>query len=133
MKLEKYISLLIAFVILVSNTDLAINLHYCMDKVASVSIKPFFAPESEIDTCCDVQDEPPTCCKDRLVKLQKKSPEYFQNDPAFHFEALAQISTPIDLKETNWIVPKLSNSLNYYCDTNPPPLFKLYSQLLFYA
>jgi hypothetical protein len=133
MKLEKYISLLIAFVILVSNIDLAINLHYCMDEVASVSVKPFFASESEIDSCCDVQDEPPTCCNDRLVKLEKKSPEYFQNAPDFHFEAVKQISTFIYFKETNWVVSNSSNPLDYYCDTNPPPLFKLYNQMLFYA
>ena len=37
MQFKKHISLLIAFFLLVSNSGLAFNVHYCGDKIAAVS------------------------------------------------------------------------------------------------
>lgn len=133
MKIEKYISVLIAFFILIPNMNYAINLHYCGGEVASVSIKSLYKTEKATTNCCESKQESMPCCHDKLLKLQKKAPDNFQQLPVFHFDAIVLTTPVILIKETSFQQINKDTSLDYFCDAHAPPLFKLHKQLLFYA
>ncbi len=141
MKFKKYISLLLALFLLVSNTGFALDVHYCGGKVASV--KPAFWKTSETLNkeergCCPpkivtIANKKDSCCKNKVVHFQKKSGKItlnsisFQPDFVFLFEDWRPIVfTAFSNFET-------SCTITYYCDANAPPLFKLYHQYIFYA
>ncbi len=139
MNFKKHISLLTALLILVSNSGLAFTVHYCEGKIASVS--SVFSQEEVCDepvvvekTCCA---KPETthkkCCSDKKVDLKNKTekiiiktisldfePAFFSeyNNPTFAALPTEQFST---------------ENVAFYCDSNAPPLYKLYCQYTFYA
>lgn len=117
--------------ILVSNVGLAFNVHYCGDKIASVSLasQNDFAKKD----CCDKAEKKSPCCKDKKVKLEKKSDNSVVKTFSFQLEVPFASYTwkPIDgLPIANF---KSNQAIKFYCDSNAPPLYKLYSQYIFYA
>ena len=141
MKFKKHISLFLAFFLLVSNVGFAVDVHYCGGEIASV--KPVFwktvESQSTIEeSCCPPKassniEENDSCCKDKVVNIQKKSENViiksisFQPDFNFLFEEWKPVVfSEISNFESNQIT-------SYYCDANAPPLFKLYHQYIFYA
>lgn len=139
MKSEKHISLFLAFFLLVSNVGFSIDTHYCGGKIASIN-PVFWKTTKSIaeNECCppktsEISKEKKSCCKDKVVHLQKKSENTTVKSLYF------QLSSTVLTEEWNPIVfPEISifesNPINsYYCDANAPPLFKLYHQYLFYA
>lgn len=137
MKFKKHICFLLAFFLLVSNVGLAFDVHYCGDKIAS--IQPFYLKSAEASTavekgCCEKKiTKKDRCCKDKVVHFQKKSDNLLIK--AFSLQAALPF-----LKE-EWNSIAFSGAANfksfkntvYYCDSHSPPLFKLYSQYVFYA
>lgn len=139
MKFTKGTSLVLAFLILVSNVGLAFNVHYCGGNIAGISsVYNFDASDAvkEIPSkksCCAAKtDTSKSCCKDKIVKIDKKSEVTVK---VFSF----QIDAPFVLESWKPIVftsvPTVQNNTipTYYCDANAPPLYKLYSQYTFYA
>lgn len=141
MKFKKYISIILAFFLLVSNVGFAIDVHYCGGEVAS--IKPIYWKNTESfnsvkDNCCgskatsNVQKKD-SCCKDKVVHFQKKSENITLNSISFlpNFVFLVEEWNPIIFSK----ISKFEGSriTSYYCDANAPPLFKLYHQYIFYA
>lgn len=139
MVFKKHISILIAILVLVSNSGLAFNVHYCEGKIASIS--SVFS-ESEVcqkpvvieKTCCA---KPETthkqCCSDKKVDLKNKTekiiiktisldfePAYF---PAYKHTAILSSTVECNADE----------NAAFYCEANAPPLYKLYCQLTFYC
>lgn len=133
MKFKKHISLFSAFFLLVSNTGLAFNVHYCGDKIASVSLKSNFSPPKTEENCCGIDEKENSCCKDEVVNFQKKSDNFIEK--GFSFQAVASFV----FQEWNSFVTTAFQQFSsdkittYFCDANAPPLFKLYSQYIFYA
>jgi hypothetical protein len=132
MKLKKCTGLLLAFLLLVSNIGFAFDVHYCGGKIASVSLNTTAstAPENK---CCGAAEKKSSCCKDKVVHLEKKSDNatfkifFFQ----FAFPAVIQEFKPIAfLSIPNF---KSNQIISYYSDANAPPLFKLYHQYIFYS
>jgi hypothetical protein len=141
MKFKNQISVLLAIFLLVSNIGFALDVHYCAGKVASV--KPVFWKNSSSsisteDECCppkitkkDIEND--SCCKDKIVHLQKKSGKVtlhsitFQPDFVFLIEDWKSIPFTIITKF------EYCRTTSYFCDANAPPLFKLYQQYIFYA
>ena len=72
MKFKKYISVLLAIFILVSNVGLAFKVHYCMDTIASISLQSEFQNTSSEKGCCGVLEKKSSCCKDKVFHYQKK-------------------------------------------------------------
>ena len=74
--------------LLVSNLGLAINVHYCADEIASITIN--VAPDSGkgVDECCGIVEEEPGCCNDKIIKAEIKSDQIIVKslsfDPALH-------------------------------------------------
>ncbi|HYD90102.1 MAG TPA: hypothetical protein VEA37_01275, partial [Flavobacterium sp.] len=81
MDFKKHISTLLTFLILASNMGLALNVHYCHGRVASVSFaykleescKGHHEEETKTKACCAADTGHKHCCKNDLVKLQDDS------------------------------------------------------------
>jgi hypothetical protein len=137
MKFKKQISILLAFFLLVSNVGLAFDVHYCGDKIAS--IQPLYLKSSQDSNsaekgCCvkKVTKKDP-CCKDKVVHFQKKSANVLLK--AFSLNADLPLLKPEWNSITFSGVANFKSFKNtaYYCGSHSPPLFKLYSQYIFYA
>lgn len=137
MKFKKHISILLAFVLLVSNVGFAIDVHYCGGEIASVKPVLWKAPESQNtaeNSCCAPKiEKKDSCCKDKVVNFQKKSENTtvasisFQSNFTFVFEEWK----PIVFAAVSYF--ENSKITSYCCDANAPPLFQLYHQYIFYA
>ena len=134
MKFKKHISLLLAFFLLVSNTGLAFNVHYCGDKVASV--EPVYL-HSDINPdqkgCCGEKvEKQDSCCRSITLQFQEKS----VNNLAKSFSFKAGL---LFIKEDNslFVIPSIGDTAetsvpSYHYEVNSPPFFKLYHQYIFY-
>ena len=132
MKLKKCTGLFLAFLLLVSNIGFAFDVHYCGGKIASVSLNTTATASAE-KKCCGASEKKSSCCKDKVVHVEKKSDNatfkifFFQ----FAFPAIIQEFKPIAfLSIPNF---KSNQIISYYSDANAPPLFKLYHQYIFYS
>ncbi|CAM4005659.1 hypothetical protein FLAN108750_04725 [Flavobacterium antarcticum] len=140
MRSKKFTSLCLAILLLISNFGLAFNVHYCGDKIASIS-SPFATVETkkadvtEKDCCCKTDDtKKDSCCKNKVVDLKKDTKDVIIKTFSF------QIDTPfVIVKSSELLFAKAekvisnTNVTEYYCSPNAPPLFKLYQQYIFYA
>jgi len=139
MNFKKHISILTALLILVSNSGLAFTVHYCEGKIASVS--SVFSQEEVCDmpvvvekTCCA---KPETthkkCCSDKKVDLKNKTEKIIIKtisldfEPAFFAEYNNPLFASIQTQQLS------TENVAFYCDSNAPPLYKLYCQYTFYA
>ncbi|MEC5165732.1 hypothetical protein RCH18_001464 [Flavobacterium sp. PL11] len=133
MNFKKCTSLFLAFLLLVSSAGLAFNVHYCGEQIASVSLKTATFQKVEKACCVKSALKEENCCKDKVVNFQKKSDntvlKVFSIDyPYYVFDQHVQ-TVVFTLKKN---VRSTKNNA-YFCETNAPPLFKLYSQYVFYA
>jgi len=136
--------------ILASNIGLALNVHYCAGKVASVALsykqeEPCNdhhkqAPNKHHDhaekkACCAAKAENhKKCCKDDVVKLQDKS------DGKVIVKSL-QLDLSAYTAVTEWKPSKVfykapalvAQAPSFYCESHAPPLFKLYCRYILYA
>jgi hypothetical protein len=141
MKCKKHISFFLAIFLLFSNIGLAIDVHYCGEKVAS--IKPIYWKNYESllateKSCCaskgsSIVQRNESCCKDKVIHFEKKQENSsiksiaFQSDFIFLLQEWNPIVFATILNFEN------SRIASYYCYANAPPLFKLYHQYIFYA
>lgn len=136
---KKQLSILIAFFVLVSNSGLAFNVHFCEGKIASItsvfSDAEVCAMPIEVEKTCCAKAEPSheKCCSDKEVNLKNKTEKIiiktiaFDMDTAFYFN---EYKTPqFGFSQDQFQTPIVA----YYCDANAPPLYKLYSQFIYYA
>jgi hypothetical protein len=138
-KFKKHISLLLAFFLLVSNSGLAFNVHFCEGKIAAIS--SVFSKEEickmpvKVEKTCCVKPEQThkKCCSDKEVNLKNKAEKVIIKTIAFDIDSVFYITNwkPIIFSE----IPAIPYSQNiaYCCDANAPPLYLLYSQYTFYA
>jgi hypothetical protein len=140
-KIRKHISILIATLLLISNTGLAFNVHYCEGKVSSISFNYKIAEPCIDETtiveksCCAQENKHEDCCKNSKVNIEKSSSD---NIIVKNIQIDLSSFTAVEIwKTANFTFSEeiiISNqSLNFYCDSHAPPFYKLYSQLIFYA
>ncbi len=129
MNFKKHISLFLAVLLLVSNVGLAFNVHYCGDKLASVSLISVKAQKG----CCEkVTSKKNSCCKEKKIVFKQKVENRIVKSFSFQFDYAFGVPQPtIDGFVTADTLTANSN-LSYYCDANAPPFYKLYSQFLLY-
>lgn len=141
MKIKKHIVVLLSFLILVSSIGLAFNVHYCEGEISGVSFnykseEPCVEKQVEVEKpCCVQENNHKACCKNSKVKIDKTTFENvlvktFQLDLATFTGIAFWNSSPYFSAEE--VVEKSENP-SFYCDTNAPPLYQLYSQYIFYA
>ena len=135
MQFRKGTSILLALFILFSNLGLAFNVHYCQNKIASVSVNYEFSEtcDAPITSCCAAENNHKKCCSDKVVKLEKKSDNILVKSLQLDLHSFI-------VGELNWgpnfnsVASVDSNQMiDFYCDSNAPPFYKLYCQLVFYA
>ena len=127
-----------AFYLLISSSGLAFNVHYCGDTIASVS--SVFSNEepcemeihSEEKSCCSASSESHDgCCSDETI--QADFDDVVIKQVHFDFDYVSVLPTVEFSFYTNRVEQINEQLFDYYCDANAPPLFKLYSQYIFYA
>jgi len=135
---KKGLSVLLAFFLLVSSGGWSLNIHYCGGEIASISA---FEKNSnaccdhplEQDTCCasDIEEEEDGCCSDDIlqVELEDVVVEYLKNITFFQAILPDYSTIYFGVESTNTSIEQL----HFYCDSNAPPLYLLYSQLVLYA
>ena len=133
MNIKKSTSLFLAFLLLVSNVGFAFNVHYCGGEIASVSVKPITSKAVDKGCCAKKVEKEDSCCKDKVVNFQKKSDntilKVFSVECPFYFIITESQNFVFSSNENLKSAPIAS----YFCQANAPPLFKLYSQYIFYA
>jgi hypothetical protein len=133
MKFKRPICLLIAFFLLVSNTGMAFSIHYCGNELSSVSVGTSFVQKTEKSCCGEVVEKKPHCCKDKVVRIQKKADYSIVKSFSFNLDVsflIQQRNSIFVAGNSNF---KSNEVISYYCDANAPPFFKLYHQYIFYA
>ena len=139
MSFKKSTSLILIFFLLVSNMGMALNVHFCEGKLASISSaykveETCKMPKSSGKKCCAEKDaDHKKCCSDKELDLKKKTEEVVVKTFSFQIDMPSLVedwkplvfeALPQSIKQT---------PIEYCCDANAPPLFKLYSQYIFYA
>lgn len=139
MQFKKHISLLLAFFLLVSNSGLAINVHYCEGKIAAVSSvfskeEICETPVKEEKSCCAKPDpQHKKCCSDKEVNLKNKTEKIVLKTISFDLDSV------YFQNEWNVVVfnskptTSYTNNVVYYCDANAPPLYQLYCQFTLFG
>ncbi len=134
MHFKKHFSLILAFLLLVSNSGLALNVHYCGGKIASVSST--FSKEEVCETpvkeekpCCAKPDmQHKKCCSDKEVNLKNKTEKIVVKTIAFDLEAVEAVPTWL-LKVYSPVTSNApSNKIAYSFEAHAPPLYQLYCQ-----
>jgi len=133
MILKKQICILLTFLLLFSNLGLAFNVHYCDDKIESVSLSTFSSSSETEDSCCGVVEKNSKCCNDKIIKAEIKSELILVKSVSFDAEFIQDYKYWKPLFFSDIFNFKTRDILTYYCDANAPPLYLLYSQYTFYA
>ena len=138
MNFKRHISVLLALFILLVNSSASLVLHYCHDQIASVSLvyqENKVVDSADEDSCCasdDIEDEG-SCCSNEEIKVDKKIDYSILKGFQFNFLAVTfENKMPSFINEVD-VLSINKKVLDYYCDSNSPPFYKLYSQLIFYA
>jgi len=141
----KTYSILFLLILLFSNVGLAFNIHYCQGQIEKIS--SVYSHHKHNDVCEMQQQAEKSCCNKTTISSQKdddccKDDILTQNPidknfvKVFPIQLDPFISTEIWNSENyDWIpiLKKADSSPAFYCDSNAPPLFKLYCRLIFYA
>ncbi|WP_188360556.1 HYC_CC_PP family protein [Flavobacterium orientale] len=138
MSFKKSMSLFLAIHLLVATSGLAFNVHYCGGEIASISSIFNLEEPCEMDaqpdekSCCSSSfSDHDGCCSDETVQADFDEMVVSQINFDFSFVAfLSDYQLPVFAEFTG---ENNKEELHYYCDSNAPPLYKLYSQLVFYA
>ena len=110
MKIRKHICIFLALLLLDPNVGLALNVHYCGENIASVSLENFYQSNNlEID-CCGKEIKKSACCNDKKIKIEKKSDNSIVK--IFSFE----VQQPFNIAE--WKSIQVSNLSNSTIDNN---------------
>ena len=133
MKFKKHISIFLAFFLLVSNTGFSFNVHFCGDKIASISLKSNFTKPSSDKACCATIEKKEHCCNDKVFNFHKNIEQVIVK--SFSSEVSVAVLIPESKPVIFTALPNFESNPtpSYYCDAHAPPLFKLYQQYIFYA
>ena len=135
---KKQISLLIAFLVLVSNSGLAFNIHFCEGEIASITSIFTKAEVCEMpvqkDVACCVKEEPThdKCCSDKEVNL-KNEVEKVIVKISIDSNYFLLYHEFIPLEYIHSTTKKIIQKVVYNFDANAPPLYQLYCQYTLYA
>ncbi|HEY0046896.1 MAG TPA: hypothetical protein VGB44_09335 [Flavobacterium sp.] len=141
MKIKKCISLFLAILLLVCNTGFALTVHFCGGNIASISSTVESTevcekvPQPKAEKCCatKIAVDHKGCCSNNIIDLQDNTDDVVVKAFSFQLDApfTLELYKPIVFSAPEYIPNDIEQL--YYCGTNSPPLFKLYSQYIFYA
>ena len=129
---KKHLSILLTFFLLVSNLGLAFNIHYCDDKIESISLKISTCSQAEVDECCGIVEKDSQCCKDKIIKSEIKSDQIIVKTVSLDTNfTLVDYFSKAEFTILNCNL-KTGGNNTYYCDANVRPMYLMYSQYTFY-
>ena len=146
MKMQRYIRIILSFILILSNLSVAFSMHFCDGRVEDIKLSKLENQVCKMEmkaSCCadakskkhcaDHEDESKDdCCYDQAyaeelqdqhtTEILKISPIIFQD-----FEL-------IQLFQFCVITPILAQKqfLDFYVESNAPPIYITYRQLVFY-
>ena len=138
MKFRKHIAVILALFILMMDSSFGLVYHYCHDQIAYVAFKfqeQNLVDSANEDSCClgkDFTDEENGCCKNEEIKIEKKDIFQLAKNFDFQFVGIAPAFQVFHF-ETKQEFISLKQTLDYYVESNAPPIYKLNSQFIFYA
>ena len=130
---RKYISLFLTFFLLVSNLGLAFNVHYCDNKIASVTLSTATSSQKAETACCGEVEKDSKCCNNKIIKAEIKCDQIIVKTVSFGADFLPVTYDWEPVIFVSKINFKKRDNHTYSCDANAPPLYLLYSQYTFYA
>jgi hypothetical protein len=130
---RKHISLILAFLLLVSNTGLAFNVHFCADVVASITINSDLNSKEIEQDCCGITEEKSQCCDNKVIVVEKKSEQILINSISFEISNFISTTTFQTFFQNRAVVFNKIATSNYVCNANAPPIFERNCQRVFYA
>lgn len=131
--MNKITGFILSFFILISNLGLAVNIHYCHDKVASVSLDYSTPNDDDSNCCCIKKDIKKKCCSETTIKTEKKSDNFVVTTLNFELQQFVPYQH-FDFNFQKEIVSiEKQKLIENYSESHSPPLYKLYCQLVFYA
>lgn len=126
---------ILAFVLLVSNSGILLDAHYCGKTLVGISLKNTLAYNQPSASCCSLKSiKKASCCHNKVVHLHKKN-DYSETKTfgipfQVYFVASEIILHQFSKNSIQNFKPLQST---FYCEAHAPPFYKLYHQLLFYA
>ena len=132
MKFKKHICLFLAFFLLVSNTGFSFNVHFCGDKIASISFSSNVSKQNLDESCCGIVENNTNCCNDKVLNFQKNIEQVIVKSFSSEVASAVLISNEKPIIFSALPSFKTNAIPSYYCDAHAPPLFKLYHQYIFY-
>lgn len=135
MNFRKYISIVLASLILLVNLGLSFSVHYCKDEIASISLQ--FKKEEpcieKVSSCCVNAVSHDSCCSNKVIKVEKKTDDILVK--IVQLELQSVVFNTAWQQTVNTFEPEIitSNRVGFYCDSHAPPLYKLHCQFVFYA
>jgi len=148
MRLNRHISILLTILILASNVGLAFNVHYCGDKVSSISLaykveepcndhhkKKSHKHDTRQKACCaSTTDKHESCCKNDFVKLEDKSEgKVIVKSLQLDLGTFCEINEWKPAQFYTLAPVVITENPSFYCESHAPPLFKLYCRYILYA
>ena len=132
---KKHISIFLTFFLLVSNLGLAFNVHYCEDKIESITLStlPVSLKKEAIDECCGIVEKESSCCNDKIIKAEIKVDQIIVKTATFNPDFVPVTNYWKPLVFTSNLNFKKRDNYTYYCNANASPLYLLYSQYTFYC
>lgn len=136
---RKTIALLLSFVLLVTQTGLAVSVHYCGGEAVSMAagfqLKAQGCGMEEARPGCDtgLKLTKKSCCDETTVQLKVKQYAPIVLKAASSVEAVPQPEINIVVPHCRIVVPKVYQFPAFHCDAHGPPLYLLYSSYLLYA
>lgn len=139
MYFKKQICFFLAFFLLISNSGLAFNVHFCDGKIASIS--SIFSKEEvckmlikkEKACCVKLELSHKKCCSDKKVNLKNKTEKSIIKTISFDLDSF-YFCLERELKISNFIQTSYNYSnVGYYYNVNTPPLYKLYCQFTLFG
>ncbi len=133
MQFKKTINVFLAITLLLSNIGFAYTIHYCDDKIASVSLNTVSNINSIEKSCCEQTETQSKCCKNKIVKSVEKSDQIISKIISFNLEYNLFYCQFYNSSSISKVDLKNKKVKSYYCNANAPPLYLLYSQYTFYS
>ncbi|MFC4739006.1 hypothetical protein ACFO3U_03275 [Flavobacterium ponti] len=135
MKFKNHISILLASVVFMANIGYGFTVHFCNDTIASISLNASFEEpcEKPAVSCCATDSKHDSCCSNKIIKVEKKHDNFLNKSLKFE-TSVATLNTisPIEFTD-NAVLFSINENPAFYCESNAPPLYKLYCKLVLYA
>ncbi len=123
--MNKLLSVILSFVILITSMGFTVSLHICGGKKVKTILSVGAADvscgmEKNANNCATKKQMKPNCCQDEIQLIQNDE-DYTQQITDFDFSTdflLAFVTSYVELFESE------TNEIDFFADHSPPPLIK---------